>query len=170
MFETEIERDLELLTEKLRKGRRTEMAETDIREVSEKLDRLTDVLLDNMSEIRRGKKRGRDRDDDDPESVREMRGGRRDPLEIQGVMFQINIRMRREGETMPAYILLPPVRDERELEKLADEVEREFRNAKIFRKEFQGGGGNGYRGGGYGGGYGRDNYYRGRDWDRDRRY
>ena len=85
----------------------------------------------------------------------------------------MNVPVGRRGDTMPCYIMLPPVRDERELEKLADEVEREFRNAKVYSpKSFDGQSryqGNGYRNNNYSNSnsnYDRGNYDRDRNWRR----
>jgi len=137
--------------------------------VIDALNALTDKIGEALSD---GRKRGRRREEEDdaPDSVRELRRGRRDPLEIQGVMAQVSVPIGRRGETMPLYVLLPPVRDERELEDLALELERKFRNVKIFGPKFEGqGSGGGWRnGGGYdrGRGYGGDRGY----YDRDRRW
>ena len=136
-------------------------------------------LADRMDRMEsRQRRKGRDAepiDEDAPESAAPLTGrrGRRDPLEIQGVLFQMNVPVGRRGDTMPCYIMLPPVRDERELEKLADEVEREFRNAKVYSpKSFDGQSryqGNGYRNNNYSNSnsnYDRGNYDRDRNWRR----
>jgi hypothetical protein len=140
--------------------------------MSEGMDAVADALqrlADRMDRMeRRGRTRREPEEEDAPESAAPRGRRSRDPLEIQGVMFQVSIPVGRRGETMPAFILLPPVRDERELEKLADEVEREFRSAKVYppKGQFDGArqfGGHGYRNGGGGGGGWR---YRDRDYRR----
>ena len=151
--------------EKFAKGETIMATDGGMDAVVSALERLSAKLDDAMDPVRgRGRGRRRDLDEDDqPESAAPRGRGRRDPLEIQGVLFQLNVPVGRRGDTMPAYILLPPVRDERELEKLADEVEREFRTAKVFTPKPQfDRGSNGYNGGG------GNNYYRNDRWDRDR--
>jgi hypothetical protein len=140
----------------------------ELAETNRKLDNLLDVLSDGAIS---GKRRRRHRDDDEPESVREMEErGRRG--EVRQVAFQVSVPVGRRGESMPGFLIFDvSVRDDRDLEDLADEVERKFRTAKVFppKDRFEGrggfGGGGFNRGGGYGGYYRRDD----RDW-RDRRY
>ncbi len=150
--------------DKFAKGEKI-MADGGMDAVANALERLAERIDKAMDS---GRSRGRRReveDEDSPESAAPARRGRRDPLEIQGVMFQLNIPVGRRGDTMPCYVLFPPVRDERELEKLADEVEREFRTAKVFTPKPQfDRGGNGYHSNG------GSNYYRGGGYDRDRDY
>lgn len=130
-----------------------EMSDTEVARMREDLER-------EMEE--RGKTNG---NGDSPKGYGERNGGgrRRKPTEIQGVLFQVRVPVGRRGETMPAYLLFPPVRDERELEDLADEVEREFKLATVYPPKEQ------RREGGYGSngyGHGRDRGYdRGRDRD-----
>lgn len=103
-----------------------------------------------------GKRRSPEQDEP-PRSVSSLNRGRgEDPLEIQGVLFQVRVPIGGgRGETMPAYLLLPGVRDEGELEQLADDVERRFKFATVYQPR------NGYR---------RDRYgYENRGYYRDRR-
>jgi hypothetical protein len=118
-----------------------------------------------------GGRRSRDREEDAPRSVGSLERGRNeDALEIRGVLFQVRVPIGRRAETMPAYLLFPPVRDERELEELAEDVERRFKLVTVYQP--QGDHGSGYRGAGYGNGNGynkyRGTYDRGRDYGRDR--
>lgn len=155
--------------------------------IEEKLDALLGKLGETNGRGRRGR---RDEEDEGPRSAREVgRARTANPLEIQGVLLPVKLEVGRHGDSISGYVLLPPVRDERELEDLAYEFEREFRSARVYSARSQygnGGGGNGggYRNGGgngygyrngYGGGrgdYGRGNYGRGdysrRDFGRDR--
>lgn len=125
--------------------------ETDTDRVAEALDRLASKL---DSAIGSGKRRSRG--EDEPRSVSSLGRGA-DPLEIQGVLFQVRVPIGRRGETMPAYLLFPPVRDEGELLELAADVERRYRLATVYQPK------------GYRNGYGRDAYDRRRDYDRERR-
>jgi hypothetical protein len=150
--------------DKFAKGEKI-MADGGMDAVANALERLADRIDKAMDT---GRSRGRRREleeEDPPESAAPTRRGRRDPLEIQGVMFQLNVPVGRRGDTMPCYVLFPPVRDERELEKLADEVEREFRTAKVYTpKPAFDRSNHGYNGGG------GNSYYRGNGYDRDRDY
>lgn len=98
------------------------------------------------------------REQDAPRSYGERNGhGRRvRPTEIQGVLFQVRVPVGRRGETMPAFVLFPPVRDERDLEELAEQVEREFRTATVYQPRDRDRDRHGYRDE-------RDRNYR-RDW------
>ena len=71
---------------------------------------------------------------DEPRSYAGRNEGRRvRPTAIEGVLFQVRVPLGRRGETMPGFILFPPVRDERELSDLAEQVEREFRTATVYQ-------------------------------------
>lgn len=94
--------------------------------IAEALEKLTSKL---DGAIASGKRRSRE---DEPRSVSSLGRGA-DPLEIQGVLFQIRVPLGRRGETMPAYLLFPGVRDEGELEELADDVERRFKFATVYQ-------------------------------------
>jgi hypothetical protein len=139
--------------------------------VAEALEKLSNKLDGAVDGGRRS--RGRDREEDAPRSVSSLeRGQNEDPLEIRGVLFQVRVPIGRHDEALPAYLLFPPVRDERELEELAEDVERRFKLVTVFRP--QGHRGTGYRGSGYGNGNGysyskdRGAYGRERDYGHDR--
>ena len=118
-----------------------------IADALEKLSKKLDGAVD------RGRRsRGRDREEDAPRSVSSLeRGQNEDPLEIRGVLFQVRVPIGRRGETMPAYLLFPPVRDERDLGELAEDVERRFKLVTVYQP--QGGRSTGYLGA-YRNGYG----------------
>lgn len=120
--------------------------------IAEALEKLTSKL---DGAIASGKRRSRE---DEPRSVSSLGRGA-DPLEIQGVLFQVRVPIGRRGETMPAYLLFPPVRDESELLELAADVERRYRLVTVYQPK------------GYRNGYGRDRdaYDRRREYDRERR-
>lgn len=127
------------------------MRDQETERIAEALETLSSKL---DGAIASGKRR-RSREEDEPRSVSSLNRGRGDdPLEIQGVLFQIRVPLGRRGETMPAYLLFPGVRDEGELEELADDVERRFKFATVYQPR---------------NGYGRDRYgydHRGRYRDR----
>ena len=130
--------------------------EDDVNAVAEALDRLNGKLDSMLASGKRG--RGRGNDDDGPQSVRSLERGRgADPLDVQGVLFQLRVPVGRRGETMPAFLLFPPVRDEREVEELAEDVERKFKFATVYQPRNER---NGYSNG--------SGYERGRDYSRDR--
>jgi hypothetical protein len=137
-----------------------------IAEALEKLSKKLDGAVDGGRQSR-----GRDREEDAPRSVSSLeRGQNEDSLEIRGVLFQVRVPIGRRGETMPAYLLFPPVRNEHELEELAEDVERRFKLVTVYQP--QGDRGTGYRGSGYGhgNGYSKDRgaYGRGHDCGHDR--
>lgn len=146
---------------------------------NERLEALEDKLNDLLDALgkRNGRgKRDREEDEDRPRSVHDLQARRRgDPLQIEGVLMPVSVEVGRHGDTISGYVLLPPVRDERELEEVADEFEREFRCARLYQKRDRGSyGGNGNGGGNYnrnggGGGYNRNGggYSRGNDRGRD---
>lgn len=137
-------------------------------EMERKLDKLLDSL--NGASPRSSRRhREEEEDDDRPRSARDVGRGRRgrDPLEIQGVLFQVRVPVGRHGDTMSGYLLFPPVKDERELEELADDVERDFRLVKVWSPQQRGQNGNGFQGNGYN--RDRDRGYRNYG-DRDRGY
>ena len=135
--------------------------------IAEALERLSKKLDGAVDGGRQS--RGRDREEDAPRSVSSLERGRNeDPLEIRGVLFQVRVPIGRHGEMLPAYLLFPPVRDERELEELAEDVERRFKLVTVYKP--QGHRSTGYHGSGYGNGYSKDRsaYGRGRDYGHDR--
>jgi len=137
--------------------------------IAEALEKLSKKLDGAVAGGRRS--RDRDREEDAPRSVSSLERGRNeDPLEIRGVLFQVRVPIGRHGEMLPAYLLFPPVRDERELEELAEDVERRFKLVTVYQP--QGGRSTGYRGSGYGhgDGYSKDRgaYGRERDYGHDR--
>jgi len=141
------------------------MRDDGIVEALEKLSKKLDGAVDGGR-----RSRGRDREEDAPRSVSSLeRGQNEDSLEIRGVLFQVRVPIGRRGETMPAYLLFPPVRNERELEELAEDVERRFKLVTVYQA--QGHRGTGYRGSDYGNGNGyskdRGAYGRGRDYRHD---
>jgi hypothetical protein len=157
--------ELEELWERLEKRpkkktkEKTMSEERDMGGIAIALERMNDRLDDLLSDKRR--RRGRDREDE-PESVREMDDrGRRG--EARQVAFEVKVPVGRQGGTLKGLLIFDvSVRDDRDLEDLANEVERKFRSANVFTKDFNRGGyggGNGYGGGGY-----RRDYY-----DRDYR-
>ena len=134
--------------------------------VANALERMNEKLDDIFSEKRRSRGRGRDRDEE-PESVRDMQDRGRQG-EARQVAFEVKVPVGRNGGSLKGLLIFDvSVRDDRDLEDLANEVERKFRSANVWQKqESRGGygGGNGYNGGGGwrgGGGYDRD-----RDWRR----
>jgi hypothetical protein len=134
--------------------------------IAEALEKLNAKLDGAVASGRRS--RGRDRDEDAPRSVSSLERGRsEDPLEIRGVLFQVRVPIGRRGETMPAYLLFPPVRDERELEEVAEDVERRFKLVAVYQPKGDRGTGYSY---GNGNGYNKDRGAdsRGRDYGRDR--
>lgn len=136
--------------------------------IAEALEKLNAKLDGAVAGGRRS--RGRDREDA-PRSVSSLERGRsEDLLEIRGVLFQVRVPIGRREETMPAYLLFPPVQDERELKELAEDVERRFKLVTVYQPK--GDRGTSYRGVGYGNGNGYNNergaYDRGRDYGRDR--
>lgn len=129
----------------------------------EETDRIAEAL-ENLSSKLDGavaSSKRRSREDNEPRSVSSLNRGRgEDPLEIQGVLFQVKVPVGRRGEVMPAYLVFPPVDDERELEELAADVEKRFRFATVYSP----------RGDRDRNGYGRDRYgYENRGYYRDRR-
>lgn len=135
--------------------------------VANALERLADKIDDSLRAASRRSRRDREPEgEDEPESVvANGRHGRRG--EVRQVAFEVKVRAGRDGKTLKGFVLIDAnVRDDRDLEELADEVERRFRSANLFSPDRFGG--SGYRGNGYGGGGWRD---RGFDRDRDfRRY
>ncbi len=133
----------------------------ELRDTNSKLDALLDVLTDQA----RGQRRRRGREDE-PESVREMDSRGRQG-EARQVAFEVKVPVGRNGGTLRGMLIFDvSVRDDRDLEDLANEVERKFRSANVFTKQFDRPyNGGGYNGGG-GGGYGRPYYDRDRDWRR----
>lgn len=137
----------------------------ELRSTNEKLDALVDVLSDQAGSRPRRRGRGRDREDE-PESVRDMQDRGRQG-EASQVAFEIKVPVGRDGASLKGLLIFDvPIRHDRDLEELADEVDRKFRLANVFKKQDYGnrggyGGGNGYGGGGYNRGYDRD-----RDWRR----
>lgn len=127
----------------------------------EETDRIAEALekLASKLDAAIGSGKRRSREEDEPRSVSSLNRGRGDdPLEIRGVLFQVKVPVGRRGETMPAYLLFPPVEDERELEELAAGVEKRFKFATLYQPR------------GDRNGYGRDRYaYDHRGHYRDRR-
>jgi hypothetical protein len=148
-----------------------EMAETEtgMGAVVSALERLSDKLDEafetQRSGTKRGRRRDREREEDGPESARDGRG-RGELGEIRGVLFPVSIPLGRSGETLSCYLLTGPVRDERDLLDLAEEVDRgEFRRVlRVYQPKRQY---NDNRNGN--GNYGGGGYDRGRGYDRDRR-
>lgn len=135
----------------------------ELRETNAKLDALIDVMGEQAGSRRRSRGRGRDREDE-PESVRDMQDRGRQG-EARQVAFEVKVPVGRQGGTLKGLLIFDvSVRDDRDLEDLANEVERKFRSANVFTKDFNR---DGYRGGG---GYNRPYYDRGGGYDRDRRY
>lgn len=145
-----------------------------------KLNDLLEVLGERNGRGKR--KRSRDDEEDGPRSVHDLQVRRKgDPMEIQGVLMPVKVSVGRHGDSISGYVLLPPVRDERELEEVADEFEREFRSARVYQQREERGGngygnryqnGGGYRngnsyGGSYNGGGYRNNYQNGGGYRRD---
>ena len=89
--------------------------------VRELLKQLSTQLEDAVAS---GKENSLDRGDE-PRGVSSLREGD-DSLDIRGVLFQARVPVGRRGEVMPVYLLFPPVRDERELVDLAEEVQERF--------------------------------------------
>lgn len=151
-------------------GEEKDMAGEDrtIETVADALERMNQ----NLEDIIRGTKRSRGRHrDEEPESVRDMQDRGRQG-EARQVAFEVKVPVGRNGGTLKGFLIFDvSVRDDRDLEDLANEVERKFRSANVFTKDFNRGGyggGNGYNGGGGyggggwrgGGGYDRDRYWR----------
>jgi hypothetical protein len=117
--------------------------------IAEALEKLN-AKLDGA--VASGKRRGPHREDA-PQSVRSLERGRgEDLLQIEAVLFQVRVPTGRRGESMPAYLQFAGVRDERELQELAEDVRRRFPDASVYQPKSE------YRGNGYGrgGGYDRD--------------
>ncbi|HUO61005.1 MAG TPA: hypothetical protein VMU24_10080 [Candidatus Acidoferrales bacterium] len=74
------------------------------------------------------------RDQSAPRSVLQMKRDRNvSPVELQGTLFAVRVPVGRRGEFMPGYLLFPPVANERALEELAQDVQREFKFATVYQ-------------------------------------
>lgn len=122
--------------------------------------------LDGAVASRRSRRDEDTADDDAPRSVHTLgRGRNADPLGIQGVLLAVRIPIGRRGETVPGYLLFPPVEDERALMELAENVERRYKLITVYQPRNER---KGYSNG-YSNGYNRERgeYGRGRDFSRD---
>ena len=119
--------------------------------IAEALEKLSEKLDGAVGNGKRSRRGDDDQDDDAPRGVGGLQlGGRLSPTKIQAVLFQVKVPVGRAGETMLAYIQFAGVRDERELQDLAEDVRRRYPDATVYQPKSRFGG-NGY-GNGRGGG------------------
>ena len=105
--------------------------ELQIEAVAAALDKLSEKLDTILADGHRSRSPRRK---EAPESVLQMGRGRDvESVELQGTLFAVRVPVGRRGEFMPGYLLFPPVANERELEELAQDVQREFRFATVYQ-------------------------------------
>lgn len=108
------------------------MADGGMESVANALQKLADRIDDMMGSGGRPRGRRRDPEDEDaPESAAPARGRSRG--KAHGVAFEVKVPVGRDGKMLKGLLFFDAaVRDDRDLEELADEVDRSFRTANVF--------------------------------------
>lgn len=99
--------------------------------VANALERLADKI-DKQMDPGRGRGRRREPEDEDlPESAAPARGRGRG--KAHGVAFEVKVPVGRDGKILKGLLFFDAaVRDDRDLEELADDVDRQFRTANVY--------------------------------------